>query len=115
MLKNIKAGLDKFITPGRKVAFWGAGHQALTTLALLDYQAEDIAFVIDSSPDKQNRFTYATHIPIVAPARLDDGEIEAVVIACGGYSDEVAAQIRNRYGNRFSLAVLRENGVEILQ
>ena len=26
-----------------------------------------------------------------------------VVIACGGYSDEVADIIRNRYGNRFSL------------
>ncbi len=115
VLENIKDGLDKFITPERKVAFWGAGHQALTTLALLDYQAEDIAFVIDSSPDKQDRFTYATHIPIVSPARLDDGELDAVVIACGGYSDEVAAQIRSRYGNRFSLAVLRENGVEVLQ
>lgn len=113
--QRIKSDLFNFFARSRRCAFWGAGHQALTTLALAGVSEKEVAFVIDSSPDKQNRFTYATHLPIVAPERLADCSVDAVVIACGGYSDEVADIIRNRYGNRFSLAVLRENSLEILQ
>ena len=70
----LKAAFDAFLArfaPGR-VAIWGAGHQALALISLMDL-APRIAYVVDSAPFKQGRYTPATHLPIVAPERLAAG------------------------------------------
>lgn len=101
--------LSKF--PPKRVAIWGAGHQALALMSLMGISSH-IAYVVDSAPFKQNRFTPATHLPIVAPERLDGGEVDAVVVLAASYSDEVARIIHQRHGQRFHVAVLRENRLE---
>ena len=110
--ESISSGLRSFVSRHRKTLFWGAGHQALTVLALAKMSTSEITSVIDSSPDKQGRFTFVTHIPIVSPEILASTDADAVVVACGGYSDEVINFIRSNYGSRFALAVLREYGVQ---
>ncbi|MDE1714471.1 hypothetical protein PWG14_18360 (plasmid) [Chromobacterium amazonense] len=87
------------------MAIWGAGHQALALISLMGI-AGRIRYVLDSAPFKQGRYTPATHLPIVAPARLDDGEVDAVIVLAASYSAEVVRQIRARHGERFSIAVL---------
>ena len=111
---RIRKELSDFISRHRKCAIWGVGHQALTTLALAGITQKEIAFAVDSSPAKQGRFTYATHIPIYAPDAVVSCGADAVLVACGGYSDEVAAVIREKYGQDIALAILREHGLEIL-
>ena len=106
--------LRAFLARCRKTAFWGAGHQALTALALAGMTPEKICFVVDSSPEKQGHFTYTTHIPVVPPDHLAASDADSVIVACGGYSDEVVSILRNRFPERFALAVLRENSLEIL-
>ena len=54
----------------------------------------------------------ATHLPIVAPERLADGEVDAVIVLAASYSDEVARILRERHGNRFTVAVLKGNRLE---
>lgn len=95
--------LDRF-EPGR-VAIWGAGHQSLALISLMGI-AGRIRYVLDSASFKQGRYTPATHLPIVAPARLDDGEVDAVIVLAASYSAEVVRQIRARHGERFAIAVL---------
>ena len=112
--RRIRTELFDFISRHRKCAIWGVGHQALTTLALAGITAQEIAFAVDSSPAKQGRFTYATHIPIYAPEAIVSCGADAVLVACGGYSDEVAAIVRERFGQNIALAILRENKLEIL-
>ena len=113
---RLQQQISQFISEcNGKTVFWGAGHQAQTTLALTGMDREKIFSVIDSSPEKQNRFTFTTHIPIAAPDILNDGEIKGVIIACGGYSDEVAGIISSRFANDLKLAVLRENKLEYLK
>ncbi|KJH66687.1 class I SAM-dependent methyltransferase [Chromobacterium violaceum] len=103
----LRASFDDFL--GRfgegKVAIWGAGHQALALISLMGI-AGRIRYVLDSAPFKQGRYTPATHLPIVPPARLDDGEVDAVIVLAASYSAEVVRQIRARHGARFSIAVL---------
>ena len=111
--RNLTADIRNFISQCGKTAFWGAGHQALTTLALCGLTSKEICFVVDSSPDKQGRCTFTTHIPITAPETLNDETVKGVIVACGGYSDEVAATVRSRYSKK--LAILRENKLEIIQ
>ena len=109
----LKAAFDAFLArfaPGR-VAIWGAGHQALALISLMAL-APRVAYVVDSAPFKQGRYTPATHRPIVAPERLADGEVDAVIVLAASYSDEVARILRERHGNRFTVAVLRDNRLD---
>ena len=110
----LEEALRAFIARHRKTAFWGAGHQALTALALTGMTPEQICFVVDSSPEKQGRFTYATHIPVVSPEQLEHTDADALIVACGGYSAEVTDIVRKRFPGRFDLAVLGEEKFEIL-
>ena len=95
----------------RSVAVWGAGHQALAVLALAELGA-DIRYVVDSAPFKQNKFTPATHIPIVAPERLTTDPVQAIIVMAAAYSDEVARLIRQRHGLSIPIAILRAHGLE---
>ena len=95
------------------VAIWGAGHQALATIALLNLSA-GIRYVIDSAPFKQGKFTPATHLPICPPDQLAIEPVSAIIVMAAAYSDEVVRTIRDKHGDRFAVAVLRENGLEVV-
>lgn len=95
---------------GKKIAVWGAGHQALANLSLLD-MADKITYVIDSAEFKQEKYTPATHIPIVAPERLKRGEVDLVIIMAAGYSQEVK-QIMEREYSQIESVIMTENGLE---
>ncbi|MCR5030672.1 MAG: methyltransferase domain-containing protein [Selenomonadaceae bacterium] len=94
---------------GKQCAVWGAGHQALANLSLLDMKPH-IVCVIDSADFKQNKLTPATHIPIVNPKILDEGEIGAILIMAGSYSEEIRSIVNARYP-AIQCAILRENGM----
>lgn len=107
-----RASFDDFLgrfAPG-KVAIWGAGHQSLALISLMGI-AGHIRYVLDSAPFKQGRYTPATHLPIVPPERLNDGEVDAVIVLAASYSAEVARLIRERHGQRFAVAVMGEGGL----
>lgn len=95
------------------VAVWGAGHQALAVLALAELQGR-VAFVVDSAPFKQGRYTPATHLPIVAPDALADSPVAAVIVMAAAYSDEIVRTLRARFPQVRRIAVLRDYGVEVL-
>lgn len=73
---------------GLKIAAWGAGHQALATIALLELD-KHLSVVLDSADFKQNLYTPATHIPVVAPDKIKELGIGAVIIMAGSYSEEI--------------------------
>lgn len=113
--QHLKAELGEFIRQHaeRGVAIWGAGHQALAAIALLEL-AGKVEYVVDSAPFKQNRYTPASHIPIVAPEHLDAHPVGAIIVMAASYSDEVASIIRRRWGSSIDVAILRDHGLEIL-
>jgi 2-polyprenyl-3-methyl-5-hydroxy-6-metoxy-1,4-benzoquinol methylase len=95
------------------VAIWGAGHQALSTIALLNI-ADHVRYVVDSAPFKQDKFTPATHLKIVAPEQLEREPVGAIIVMAASYSDEVARTIQQRWNGAFHLAILREHGLETI-
>lgn len=107
--RELRAFIDRF--PPRSVAVWGAGHQALAALALGDLGGA-IRYVVDSAPFKQNRFTPATHLPIVPPVRLADDPPAAIIVMAASYSDEVARLIREHHRLDLPVAILRPYGLE---
>ncbi|WP_135076058.1 class I SAM-dependent methyltransferase [Terasakiella sp. SH-1] len=110
---NIKKNISDFLEPyaSDEVALWGAGHQALANISLLKLQ-EHIAYVVDSAPFKQNKYTPATHVPIVPPDRLREHPVKAVIVMAASYSDEVASLLRRDYSREIEVAILREHGLE---
>lgn len=111
---EIAAGLDAFIGRfgERKVAVWGAGHQALAVLALAKLGGK-VRYVVDSAPFKQGKYTPATHLPVVPPDALRTDPVEAVIVMAASYSDEVAGLLRRDFPRGLKIAVLRDHGLEI--
>ncbi len=111
----LKASFNAFLArfePGR-VAIWGAGHQALAMISLMEL-APHIRYVLDSAPFKQGRYTPASHLPIVTPECLAEGEVDAVIVLAASYSDEVARLIQERHGERYVVAILRDTHLRVI-
>ena len=108
---SIEAYLNRFAA--KRVAVWGAGHQALAIVALTGI-ADRIRYVVDSAPFKQGKYTPASHLPVVAPDALRSDPVDAVIVMAASYSDEVAGIIRQRFTRDLSVAILREFGLEMV-
>ena len=109
--RDVAAFFDRF--KPQQVAIWGAGHQALALISLLSLQ-DRVRYVVDAAPFKQNCFTPASHLPIVAPSTLRDEPVEAVLVMAGSYSSEVAAVLRRDYAPALHVAVLGHGGLRFV-
>lgn len=111
---NITNDIDEYLKRfgTKRVAIWGAGHQALAIIALTGISSR-IRYVIDSASFKQGKYTPATHVPIVAPETLHSDPVEAVIIMAASYSDEVARIIRQQFDLNMEVAILRDFGLEL--
>ena len=96
--------------PGR-VAVYGAGHQSLAIISLTNV-GDKIKYIIDDAPFKQNKYTPATHIPIVSIDELSKDPVEAIVIMAASYSDEVFKKVMSRFGRTMDVSILRDYGLE---
>lgn len=106
--KEVEEHIHRF--KDKKAAIWGAGHQALAIISLMNL-AGKIKYVVDSAPFKQGKYTPATHIPIVSPGALESDPVDAVIIMAASYSDEVARIIRKKF-DKISISILRDFGLE---
>ena len=110
---KLKNEIEEYICRFRdkKVAIWGAGHQALAIISLINL-ADKIKYVVDSAPFKQGKYTPATHISIVSPDALVQDPVDAVIVMAASYSDEVARIIREKFDRNINIAILRDFGLE---
>jgi len=110
---KLKNEIEEYIHRFRdkKIAIWGAGHQALAVISLIDLTGK-IKYVVDSAAFKQGKFTPAMHIPIVSPEMLASDPVEAVIVMAGSYSDEVVRIIQQKFGRDMNISILRDFGLE---
>ncbi len=97
----------------RKVAVWGASHQGFTIIATTK-TGSTIEYIIDSAPFKQGRFAPASHVPIVSPDYFFEHPVDSILIIAPGYTDEIAAIIREKYGADVEIAAIRTSTIELL-
>jgi len=109
--KEIHEYIDMF--GDKNVAIWGAGHQALAIMSMTELD-DKIKYVVDDAPFKQNKYTPATHIPIVSADTLDTDPVDAIIVMAASYSDEVIRKVKKKYRQNIHLAVLRDTGIEII-
>ena len=107
----VNSFFEKMEERGLKTAIWGAGHQALANMSLLNMK-EHVTCVLDSAEFKQNKFTPATHLPILSPEVLSKKEIGAVLIMGGSYSQEIKNIVQQKYP-QVICAIMKPDGVEM--
>lgn len=93
---------------GSKVAGYGAAAKGNTLLNYCGIRGNDpIEFVADLSPHKQGRFLPGSHIPVVAPERIDEEKPDFIVIFPWNLRDEIVGQLEHarRWGARFVTAI----------
>jgi SAM-dependent methyltransferase len=112
LIDEIHRYIDHFTD--KKVAIWGASHQALAVMALANLSGK-IKFVVDSAEFKQNKYTPATHIPIVPPRMLDSDPVDAVIVMASSYSDEVVTILRRDFDKKLHVAILRDYGLQHIE
>jgi 2-polyprenyl-3-methyl-5-hydroxy-6-metoxy-1,4-benzoquinol methylase len=112
---QLKNEIEEYIRrfKDKKVAIWGAGHQALAIISLINL-ADKIKYVVDSAAFKQGKYTPATHIRIVSPEALDSDPVDAIIVMAASYSDEVARIIRQKFDRNINIVILRDFGLEVV-
>ena len=97
----------------KKVAMWGASHQGFT-LASTTKLGERALYIIDSAPFKHGKYAPASHLPIVPPEYFTEHPVDAIVITAPGYTDEIAASIRQKFGSQVEIRAMRSNHLEMV-
>ncbi len=97
----------------KKVAIWGASHQGFT-LAATTKLGEKARYIIDSAPFKQGKFAPASNLPIVGPDHFHEHPVDAIIITAPGYTDEIAASIRQKFGTAVEIRAMRSNHLEMV-
>lgn len=104
----IKDKLWEFIykakAEGKTVAGYGAPAKASTIINFCDFGPEDIDFIVDDNPLKQNLLSPGTHIPIVSSKVLEEKTPDYLIIFAWNFAKEI---IKNNNH-------LREIGVQFI-
>lgn len=97
----------------KKVAIWGASHQGFTIAASLQL-GNNIAYIVDSAPFKQGRYSPGSHIKIISPQEFYNNPSDVIIIIAPGYSEEIRRSIVNRCKNEIEIYTLMTNHLERL-
>jgi SAM-dependent methyltransferase len=91
---------------GRRIAAYGAAAKGNTFLNYCGTTTADIEVVFDASAAKQGRFLPGSHLPILAPAAIDQVRPDDLVILPWNLKDEIMGQMAfiKDWGGRFVTA-----------
>lgn len=93
---------------GKRIAVWGAGHQALTSISVFG-MASCLSMVVDSAPSKQGLFTPGSGLLVEPPTALLAKDIEVVIVMAGSYSTEIVQNILHDFPSVRHVAVAMED------
>ncbi len=109
--EEVNAHIAHLTSTGKTIAIWGASHQGFTLAATTELGGK-VKYIIDSAKFKQGRYSPASHIPIVSPEHFHDEPVDEILIVAPGYTDEIASIIRERFGNKVNILVLKTDRIE---
>jgi C-methyltransferase-like protein/putative zinc binding protein/methyltransferase family protein len=110
-VKETKRKLLEFLIQakreGKRVVGYGAPGKGNTLLNYCGIRTDFIDFTVDRSPYKQGKFLPGTHIPIYAPARLEEARPDYVLILPWNLREEIVKQLAGirEWGGRFVVPI----------
>lgn len=97
-LTELRTALQADLDAGKRIAVWGAGGRGISLLAQLNLGPEQIAYVIDSSPLKQGKYTPTSNIVVRGPKALIDDPVDVVMVTPVNYAPEIMASLTSEFG-----------------
>lgn len=85
IIKVVKSLKDK----GRRMVGYGASGRSSVHLNFCKFSPKEIDYVIDMSPERQNRLIPGVHIPIVGPEILEKDRPDYAILFAYNYEKEV--------------------------
>ena len=94
---------------GKKVVGYGAPAKGNTLLNYCGIRSDFLEYTVDRSPHKQGTFLPGTHIPVHAPARIDETKPDYVLILPWNLKDEIVNQMAHirSWGGKFVVPIPR--------
>ncbi len=101
--KDFLAFLAKAKAEGKTVAAYGAAAKGNTFLNYAGVGTGDIVAAFDANPHKQNHYLPGSHVPIYAPAKVDEIRPDYLLILPWNLKDEIMGQLAHirDWGGRF--------------
>lgn len=92
---------------GKKVAAYGAAAKGNTLLNYCGITSDQIAFVVDANPHKQNSLLPGSRIPVKSPDALRTEQPDYIIILPWNLKDEIMAAVSyvRDWGGQFVVAV----------
>ena len=73
----------------KKVVGYGAPAKGNTLLQYAGITNDEISYITDNAPSKQNKYTPGTHIPIVSPDKLKEDKPDYILILAWNYAPSI--------------------------
>lgn len=77
---------------GKTVAGYGAATKSTIVLNYCGFTGDDIAYVVDSTPAKQNTVTPGTHITVLPPAAFHKRPVDYALLFAWNHAQEIMAK-----------------------
>lgn len=99
-LRSLLTGLKN---AGKRIAAYGAPAKATTLMYHFGITKDDIEFIVDDNPLKQNLISPGLHIPVVAASTLYHEQPDYVLILAWNFADDIMKNHNNflQDGRRF--------------
>ena len=96
---------------GKKIVCYGAAAKGNTVLNFCDINKDQIEYVVDISPHKQEKFLPGTHIPIHSPEKIKETKPDYIVILAWNLKDEIVEQMNfvKEWGCKFVVLIPEVN------
>jgi methylation protein EvaC len=91
-LSNLKEFLDN--NKNKKIIGYGASGRANVVIGTLNLNSKDVAYIIDESPERYNRFTSNGNIPIYAPDKIDS-DVDFILIFAWNFADMIIEKTKH--------------------
>jgi SAM-dependent methyltransferase len=112
--QKINDYMDSILKNGGRIALWGASHLAFSIISA-SKTANKISYIVDSAPFKQGKFSPASGLEIFPPQHLSEDPVDAVIVMCPEYSDEIVSSIKESYAQAVdNIATFINGKIEIV-
>ena len=92
---------------GKRIVGYGAPGKGNTLLNYCGIRGDFLDFTVDRNPYKQGKFLPGTHIPILAPEKIDEAKPDYVLILPWNFKDEIMTQLAHirGWGGKFIVPI----------
>jgi hypothetical protein len=83
---------------GKRICGYGAPGKGNTLLNYCGIRGDFLDFTVDRNPYKQGKFLPGTHVPILAPEKIDEARPDYILILPWNFKDEIMKQLAHTRG-----------------